>query len=349
MNQVLKRKRLSANAYAEGIRAGDRIMLSKAITIVESTLPADRIIAEELIHKLLPRTGVSLRIGISGVPGAGKSSFIETFGSLLISLGKKLAVLSIDPSSHRTGGSIMGDKTRMETLSNHPAAFVRPSASGGSSGGVHSNTREALMLCEAAGYDVIIIETVGVGQNEVSVRSMVDFFLLLLVAGAGDELQGIKRGVVEVADAIAINKADGDNVYRAEGARVAYKNALHLLAAAESGWTPEVVSCSAKTSNGIKEIWEMICRYEKQMKESGWFMRQRQAQQLRWMHDMIDYQLRQSFYENVEMQQVISSKEYQVSNGERTAIAAANELMRQFAEGGKCFYHSGSSSQSSMP
>lgn len=326
MNQVLKRKRLSANAYAEGIRAGDRIMLSKAITIVESTLPADRIIAEELIHQSLRHAGASLRIGISGVPGAGKSSFIETFGSLLISLGKKPAVLSIDPSSHRTGGSIMGDKTRMETLSYHPAAFVRPSASGGTSGGVHSNTREALMLCEAAGYDVIIIETVGVGQNEVSVRNMVDFFLLLLVGGAGDELQGIKRGVVEVADAIAINKADGDNVYRAEEARVAYKNALYLLAAAESGWTPEVVSCSAKTSNGIKEIWEMICRYEKQMKESGWFMRQRQAQQLRWMHDILQCQIHALLHVQ-SMRKEIQCCEAEVMNEKITPMAAARRLL----------------------
>ena len=236
-----KKKRLSVESYVGGVLKGDKIVLSKAITLVESTLESDHLLAEQVIEKILPHTGNSIRIGITGVPGVGKSTFIESFGKVVTSSNKKLAVLAIDPSSQRSKGSILGDKTRMSSLSIDPLAYIRPSASGNSLGGVSTKTRETMLLCEAAGYEVIFIETVGVGQSETTVKGMVDFFLLLMLAGAGDELQGIKKGIMEMADLIAITKADGDNKSKCERARREYKNALHLFPPTESGWYPHLL------------------------------------------------------------------------------------------------------------
>ena len=256
------RSRLTLDEYVQGVLNGDRVVLSRAITLVESNLAADRKLAQRVLEGILPYAGHSLRIGITGVPGVGKSTFIEAFGRHIVSLGKTLAVLTVDPSSERTGGSILGDKTRMETLANHPLAYIRPSAAGGSLGGVAHRTREAMLLCEAAGYEIILVETVGVGQSETLVRGMTDFFLLLMLAGAGDELQGIKKGIMEMADAIAVTKADGPSRAMAEQAVGEYRNALHLFPLAESGWSIPVVTCSAVENEGIEEIWELIQNYQ---------------------------------------------------------------------------------------
>ncbi|MDP4290279.1 MAG: methylmalonyl Co-A mutase-associated GTPase MeaB, partial [Bacteroidota bacterium] len=256
-----RKKQLSVDEYVDGILKGNRIILSQAITLVESSLHAHKILAQQIIERCLPYSGNSFRIGITGVPGVGKSTFIEAFGTYLTSMGHKLAVLAIDPSSSRSRGSILGDKTRMEDLSIDPNAFIRPSPSAGSLGGVARKTRESIILCEAAGFDIIFIETVGVGQSETAVHSMVDFFLLLMLAGAGDELQGIKRGIMEMADAIVINKADGDNLLKAQTAKVEYQNALHLFPTAESGWNPEVETMSARKKEGMDRVWDIIQRY----------------------------------------------------------------------------------------
>lgn len=327
MERTFRKKRHSAEEYVTGILHQDRIMLSKAITLVESHLASDIELAETVLEKILPHSGHSLRIGITGVPGAGKSTFIECFGRHLTSLGKHIAVLTIDPSSQRTQGSILGDKTRMEALANDPRAFIRPSASGNTLGGVHSRTRETLLLCEAAGFEIIIIETVGVGQSEVSVRGIVDFFLLLMLAGAGDELQGIKRGIMEMADAIAINKADGDNIKHSRRAQRDYQNALHLFPPNDTGWYPQVLTCSATEGYGMQEIWEMICAYEKQMKQGGYFTSNRQQQNLQWMHESISYHLRTGFYQHPQVQHSLSSLEQQVECGQMPANMAARKLI----------------------
>jgi LAO/AO transport system kinase len=260
---------LSAEEYARGVQAGDATVLARAITLVESTAPQHGAVAGELMNLLLPHRDHSVRIGITGVPGVGKSTFIEAFGLYLCECGHRVAVLAVDPTSAISGGSILGDKTRMEKLSRHPAAYIRPSPSGGALGGVTRKTRETITLCEAAGYDVILVETVGVGQSEIAVRSMTDFFLLLALTGAGDELQGIKKGIVEMADAIAVTKADGDNVTAAEKLKLELAQVLHFLTAATAGWKPEVVTCSALKGNGIAEVWKLVVRFRSEMESTG--------------------------------------------------------------------------------
>lgn len=327
-----RKNRLEPEEYIQGVLAGDRVVLSRAITLVESNLPADIAIAMRVLDGVLPHTGHSLRVGITGVPGVGKSTFIESFGKYVTSLGKKLAVLAVDPSSQRSGGSILGDKTRMEQLAHDPLAYIRPSATGGSLGGIHAKTRESMLLCEAAGFEVIFIETVGVGQSETAVRSMVDFFLLLMLAGAGDELQGIKKGIMEMADAIAINKADGDNKRQAEKAKAEYQNALHLFPLAESGWQPRVVTCSALNNVGLEEIWQMLEEYRQHAQQNGWFQQQRQAQDLNWMHTAIEYLLRQQFYSDTRVSHHIRQLEEQVSKGETAALSAARKLFELYSK-----------------
>ncbi|MFT7613930.1 MAG: LAO/AO transport system kinase [Parvicellaceae bacterium] len=308
----IKNQQSAADLFEE-IKNGNIAALGQAITLLESTKPEHELIASELVDKCLTVSGQSIRIGISGVPGVGKSTFIESFGSLLTSQGKKLAVLAVDPSSKKSGGSILGDKTRMETLAQNANAFIRPTPAGGSLGGVALKTREAIILCEAAGYDVILIETVGVGQSETAVKSMVDFFLLLMLSGAGDELQGIKRGIMEMADALVITKADGDNIHPAKLASRTYKNALHLFPASESGWIPQVLSCSAQEQTGLTEIWELIESFENQLKINGHFEEERKRQAVHWMHEAIMEELRSSFY-NSNQAAEIAQLEEQVQN-----------------------------------
>jgi len=330
MKSVFKNKRHAPEEYVEGILNGERVMLGKAITLVESRLDSDNQLAEAVLEKLLPHTGKSIRIGITGVPGAGKSTLIESFGGYLTASNKKVAVLTIDPSSQKTKGSILGDKTRMESLANDPRAFVRPSASGATLGGVHSRTRETILLCEAAGFDVIIVETVGVGQSEISVKGIVDFFLLIMLSGAGDELQGIKRGIMEMADLIAINKADGDNIKRSEMAMRQYENALHMFPPNDNNWYPKVITCSAINNDGIKEIWEIICNYEAKMKETNFFSINRQQQNLQWMHDAIKDQLQNSFYNHGPVKNTIGHLQQAVEKEKIPAIVAAKELLNLF-------------------
>ena len=283
-----KNKTIDIAELEKGILSGDRIILAKSITLVESHLDADQQKAEELIERLLPKASNSIRLGITGVPGVGKSTFIETFGKHLTSLKKKIAVLAVDPSSKKTKGSILGDKTRMEELSKDPLAFIRPSATGGSLGGVTNATRDAIVLCEAAGFDIIIIETVGVGQSEIAVREMTDFFLLLMLAGAGDELQGIKKGIMEMADGIVITKADGENIKPAQQAQANYQHALHLFGSNESGWVPCVLTASALANKGIPEVWTMIQKFESISKTNGFFNDQRIRQDVFSMHQCVD-------------------------------------------------------------
>jgi len=330
MGNTFRKKRLNAEQYADGILKGDRVLLSKAITLVESKLYSDNELAEKVLGQLLPHSGNSFRMGITGVPGAGKSSFIESFGKYLTSLNKKIAVLTIDPSSQRSKGSILGDKTRMEELANDPLAYIRPSAAGDTLGGVNSKTRETILLCEAAGYEIIIVETVGVGQSETTVKGMVDFFLLLMLSGAGDELQGIKKGIMEMADAIAINKADGDNIQKSEMARREYINALHMFPASESGWYPKVLTCSALNKTGIKEIWDLILEFGEMMKKKGYFQSNRQQQNIFWMKETISYHLQAGFYNNNQVKEVLHLKMKQVETGKIPAITAAKELLELF-------------------
>jgi LAO/AO transport system kinase len=326
----LRNKRLPVKTYAEGILNGDRLLLSRAITLVESELATDQALAGEVLQELLPYTGKSVRIGITGVPGVGKSSFIEVFGRYITSQGKKLAVLAVDPSSQRTRGSIMGDKTRMETLANDPMAYIRPSPAGDSLGGVTRSTRQALLLCEAAGHEVIMVETVGVGQSETAVHSMVDFFLLLALAGAGDELQGIKRGIMEMADAIAITKADGQNKQAAHAARATYQNALHLFPRTEKNWTPPVLTCSAVAGEGIALLWEIIITYQHQMETNGFFSKNRQRQNLHWMYETVKQSLEEKFYSNPEVKARLPIIEGEVIEGKLPAITAAMQLLAFF-------------------
>ena len=289
----MRSKPLLHTQFLEGVLAGERSVLAKAITLAESSLEKDRQSLEALIKQLLPHTGKSIRIGITGVPGVGKSTFIEVFGELLTRLEKKVAVLAIDPSSQRTKGSILGDKTRMENLSRNPNVFIRPSPSGLALGGVAYHTRETILLCEAAGYDVILIETVGVGQSETLVRSMVDFFLLLLLAGAGDELQGIKKGIIEMADGIAINKADGQNLKAALQAQADARNALHLQTVPASGTSPKVLAISCVENKGIDDVWKMIQEHYASTISTGYFLTNRQLQNKQWMDESIESQVRE--------------------------------------------------------
>lgn len=325
-----KKKRYSVEEYVNGIVSGDRTILSQAITLAESSLPGHYRMAQEIIEKCLPLSGQSVRIGITGSPGVGKSTFIEAFGLKLAGEGRRIAVLAIDPSSGQTGGSILGDKTRMENLSTHPNAFIRPSPSAGTLGGVARKTRESIIMCEAAGFDTIIVETVGVGQSETAVRAMVDFFLLLLLAGAGDELQGIKRGIMEMADAVAITKADGSNKLTAESARAVYSNALGLFPPGRSAWRPEVVTCSARTNTGISEIWDIIRKYTDVTRQSGYFNLMRKEQAVTRMHDMISENLRTSFYSNNSVAGLIESIEKKLYEGTITSYKAAKILLDSY-------------------
>jgi len=322
-----KNRTLSVQQYVDGILAGDITLLSQAVTLVESSKLAHQEIAQQIILKCLPFSGNSVRIGITGVPGVGKSTFIEAMGKHITMQGKKLAVLAIDPSSERTKGSILGDKTRMEDLSIDPNAYIRPSPSAGSLGGVARKTRETIVLCEAAGFNHIFIETVGVGQSETAVHSMVDFFLLLMLAGAGDELQGIKRGIMEMADAITINKADGNNIERAGLARVQYMNALHLFPAPESGWKPKVLTCSAYLKTGISEIWDTIDEYLKHVKGNQYFQHRRNEQSKFWMYETINEHLRNDFYQNEQIKTLMEESEQKVINEEISSFAAAKTLL----------------------
>ncbi len=304
-------------------------MLSRAITLIESKLPSDHDLAQQVINAVLPHAGGSVRIGITGVPGVGKSTFIESFGNYLIQeQGKKLAVLAIDPTSQRTGGSILGDKTRMELLSINPQAFIRPSPAGKSLGGVTRSTRETIILCEAAGFDAIVVETVGVGQSETAVHAMVDFFLLLMLAGAGDELQGIKRGIMEMADAIAITKADGANITKAKAARAEYQSALHLYPMSHSGWLPKVSVCSALEQTGLDTIWQTIAEYLQLTQQNGYFDKKRRNQNLQWMYEAIRQGLEENFYAHQKVKEQLPGIAEQVKEGKKSAFAAAAELLR---------------------
>lgn len=329
-NLILKKSRLSAEAYSEGVLKGDRIALSRAITLVESTLRTDQELAEKVMEAILPHTGKSIRIGITGVPGVGKSTFIESFGKTLVEKGYKLAVLAIDPSSQRSRGSILGDKTRMETLAADKRAYIRPSPAGATLGGVSARSREAMLLCEAAGFDVILVETVGVGQSEIAVKGMVDFFLLLMLSGAGDELQGIKKGIIEMCDAMVINKADGDNRDNAKRAKREYANALHLFPAKDNGWFPRVMICSAIEESGLSDIWEMIVEFKTKMDANGWLSENRSEQRKNWMHEHIRYLLENSFYQDPEIKTQLTTVLPAVKNGEKSAIAKARELVESF-------------------
>ncbi|HPC82788.1 MAG TPA: methylmalonyl Co-A mutase-associated GTPase MeaB [Thermoanaerobaculaceae bacterium] len=325
--RVPTRRQLSTEEYVEGVLSGDRTRLGRAITLVESNAAAHLAQAQEVLRRLLPHTGRSVRVGITGVPGAGKSTFIEALGSYLTSQGHRVAVTAVDPTSSRTGGSILGDKTRMERLSADPRAFIRPSPSGGVLGGVARKTRETILLFEAAGYDVILVETVGVGQSEVTVRSMVDFFLLVLVAGAGDELQGIKKGVVELADAILVNKADGDNKVAAEVARGEYERALHYLQPATPGWQSRAVCASSLTGEGIPEIWQMIEEFRSTAEASGAFDRRRREQERDWLHALIEQQLLERFRANPKVARTLPELEAAVMDGRLPATSAAQRLL----------------------
>lgn len=328
------RRQLSVDDYVQGVLAGDRTILGRAITLVESNAPAHLETAQEVVKQLLPHTGHSIRVGITGVPGVGKSTFIEALGSYLCEQGHRLAVLAVDPSSSVTRGSILGDKTRMEKLSRHPNSFIRPSPTGGTLGGVTRKSRETMWVCEASGFDVILVETVGVGQSEVTVRSMVDFFLLLMLTGAGDELQGIKKGVIELADAILITKADGDNKIRAQAARAEYARTLHFLSPVTDGWRPQAYTSSAVTGEGIAEIWAVIEAFRQVTTTSGVFTARRQNQILDWMRVMVEEHLRLRFYHHPGVQRILPEVEQAVKARTMLPTAAVQVLLNEF-EGSK--------------
>ncbi|MBN7815226.1 methylmalonyl Co-A mutase-associated GTPase MeaB [Algoriphagus pacificus] len=326
------KKRLSLDAYKSGVLQGNRVILSQAITLVESRLEEDMDLAAKLVQEILPATGKSIRIGITGVPGVGKSTFIEAFGKLLIQEGKKLAVLAVDPSSQKSKGSILGDKTRMEKLAADKQAFIRPSPAGFTLGGVASKTREAMLLCEAAGFDMILVETVGVGQSETAVKDMVDFFLLLVLAGAGDELQGIKKGIMEMADAVIIHKSDGENLEMAKQAKRNYQNALHLFPAAESGWSVPVLTASSYTKTGLEDIWNVISNYEAITLESGFKAKNRAEQRVKWLEENLRDLLGNLFFKQPEVQSKLKTEKEKVAKGELSPMVLAKELIQIFIQ-----------------
>ncbi|WP_394760036.1 methylmalonyl Co-A mutase-associated GTPase MeaB [Flavobacterium sp.] len=328
--QQFRKIQPSSEELVSGILAGNITDLSRAITIVESTNPNHLEKANHVINACLPHANKSVRIGITGVPGVGKSTFIEAFGKYLTSIGKKVAVLAVDPSSTISHGSILGDKTRMEELVKDKNAYIRPSASGETLGGVARKTRETITLCEAAGFDTIIIETVGVGQSETAVHSMVDFFLLLKISGAGDELQGIKRGIMEMADAIVINKADGDNIRKANLAKTEFNRALHLFPAKKSGWTPTTSTCSAITHDGIAEVWETIQKFLELTKATNYFFEKRKEQNQYWMLETINEQLKTNFYNHAEICKLVEENKKAVQNDEISPFAAAKFLLEKY-------------------
>jgi LAO/AO transport system kinase len=326
-------RRLTIDEYADGVLHGDRVVLARAITLVESDLAADVDAAATLLDRILRHTGRARRVGITGVPGVGKSSFIDTLGMHLVrDRGERVAVLTVDPSSPVSGGSILGDKTRMERLALEPDAFIRPSPSRGHLGGVARRTRETMLLCEAAGFGNILVETVGVGQSETAVRAMTDFFLLLMLAGAGDELQGIKRGIIEMVDGMAITKADGDNVARAAGARAEYAAALHLLPASEDGWAPRVVTCSARSGTGVGELWEVILEHEQQLAARGLLAQRRSAQAVEWMRELIRLGLEDRFARDPLVASALPMLESAVREGRLSAFGAARRALIGFAQ-----------------
>jgi LAO/AO transport system kinase len=328
-----RRRRLEKSEYIDGLLAGRRSILGQAITLIESSRPADAELAQDLLEACLPHTGNSVRAGITGVPGVGKSSVIEMLGTHLTrERGENVAVLAIDPSSQVSHGSILGDKTRMATLANDERAFIRPSPTGGSLGGVSRRTRETMLLCEAAGYRNIIVETVGVGQSETTVRSMVDFFLLLMLAGAGDELQGMKRGIMEMTDLIAINKADGENKRPAEIARREYEGALHLFPTPDTGWQTRVVTCSAMTRDGIPQLWDVVLEHDRVSKQNGWFEQARRGQVKSWMYEMIEHNLIEQFRSNPAVRQKLPEYELDVVEGRVSSFRAARRLLDLYTE-----------------
>lgn len=320
----------SIGALAKDVCTGDRAALSQAITLAESTRTEHQEQARALLDRLLPHAGESLRVGITGVSGVGKSTFIEALGTRLTEQGRRLAVLAIDPTSERSGGSILGDRTRMEKLSSSERAFIRPSPTGGTLGGVARKTREAILLCEAAGYDTIFVETVGVGQAETSVHALVDFFLLLALPGGGDELQGIKRGVMEMADALVVTKADSANREAAKAARAAYEGALRLFPDTDSGWDPPALTCSALTGEGINEVWATVEAYEEEMRASGYFDEQRRRQTLHWMHEAIEHRLHETFFSDEAVSDALDDVETRVLDGSLGAAAGAEELLERY-------------------
>lgn len=324
---VAKPPKLGVEDYVAGVLAGDRMKLSRAITVIESNAPKHFALGQEIIQRILPYTGKAVRIGITGVPGAGKSTLIEALGTMLCRQGHKVAVLAVDPSSSVTGGAILGDKTRMEQLSREPNAFIRPSPSGGTLGGVTRKSRETLLLAEAAGYDVILVETVGVGQSETTVRSMVDFFLVVVLTGAGDDLQGVKKGVIELADAILVNKADGDNKQKALLTRADYEQILHYLRPATEGWTTKAYTCSAFTGEGVPEIWDVMMDYCRQMRASGQLEARRSQQNLTWVREMADDYFRNLLYNNPAIAAAREGIEAQVLSGEIAPTKALNEIV----------------------
>ncbi len=330
LKMLRSRGLLSSEEYISGILGGDRNILARAITLVESSNPAHFDLAQSVVEGCLKYSGNSVRIGITGIPGAGKSTFIEAFGTMLTGMGKKVAVLAIDPSSANTGGSILGDKTRMTKLANDPDAFIRPSPSAGTPEGVARKTRESIILCEAAGFDTIIVETVGVGQSEIAVSTMVDIFILLLVAGTGDELQGIKRGIMELADIVVVNKADGDNKKKAEMSASEFRNALHCFPVPPSGISPLVTICSAKEGTGIKEIWEAVRDFISRVKENGYFEKRREKQAVERMHDFIKDYLIYSFYRNDEVKTCRGQVEDLLKKAEITSYRAAFILLNKY-------------------
>ncbi|HRY31667.1 MAG TPA: methylmalonyl Co-A mutase-associated GTPase MeaB [Bacteroidales bacterium] len=326
----VRKQLFTAEEYYNGIIRGDRTLLSQAITLVESALPAHREIAANIIALCLPHCGKSFRIGITGVPGVGKSTFIEAFGTYLTALEHRVAVLAVDPSSRRSGGSILGDKTRMETLANDPNAFIRPSPAAGSLGGVARKTGETAILCEAAGFDVILVETVGVGQSETTVHGMTDFSLLLMLPGAGDELQGIKRGIMEMADLILINKSDGDQERLARQANIQYTNAIHLFQPSESGWVPRVENCSSVTGLGIDTAWRLISDYRRHCSLSGYLEKKRQAQSRQIMLDTIEERLKQDFFQHPAVVKEMARMDEKLLNNQISSYEAAGRLIKVF-------------------
>ncbi len=328
-----RRRSLSLEQYIDGILGGQRTILAKAITLVESSRAADRELAERIVEDCLPHSGNSIRVGITGVPGAGKSSVIEALGKVLIGeRGQKIAVLAVDPSSQLSGGSILGEKTRMNSLASSEMAFIRPSPSRGSLGGVAQRTREVMLLCEAAGYRNILVETVGVGQSETAVHAMVDFFLLIMLAGAGDELQGMKRGVMELADVVVINKADGANLAAAEKARAEAQNALHYFPLSPCGWTPRALACSTQTGKGIAELWNCVLERTALTTANGWFAHARQEQTRSWMHEILLQGLRQRFDSHPAIRARMEALEREVLEGRTTSLRAARTLLEMYSD-----------------